>query len=404
MTSTQLRTPQPQNARTILFVDDEPITCKWFYRSFSDEFTIVTATGTESALQVLSNFNTHIAVLVTDFRMPGQDGLALLRSVQAEHRHVVRILFTAYAEKEMALTAVNQGRVHRILEKPLDEALVREALRDALDTYRQRKREREHFLIEGRTAAKGETLGFLAKKLNTPLTTVLDYVKTLRERYLAPASDLPAGVAQFTEKRSGDIVNMIDAVERRTQYAMLLGATIEESARTAYPGAASASFQASQLVNALLNEYPFEGNERAWITYDLDADFLLPQQPDLLYLVLCILTKNAMSALRERPEPNLHISLARNDSEEVQTDDGETQCEILFTDNGKGIDPESLARLMRDPVTPDWAPARSETGLIFCQRVVQSMQGLIEVQSKPGQGTTVRLVFNTEPNLERVKP
>ncbi len=395
MTSTQLLTQQPQNARTILFVDDEPKTCKWFYRSFSDEFTIVTATGTESALDVLSNFTTHIAVLVTDFRMPGPDGLALLSAVQADHRHIVRILFTAYAEKEMALTAVNQGRVHSILEKPLDDVSVREALRDALDTYQQRKR--DHSLIEGRAAAKSETLGFLAQKLNTPLATVLEYVKTLRERYLIPASGVPEGVAQFTEKNSGDIVDMINAVERRTQYAMLLGATIEQSAKAAYAGAAPTSFQASHLVNALLNEYPFEAGERAWVTHDLNTDFPLPQQPDLLYLVLCVVTKNAMSALRGRQKPNLHIALKRSTGA-----DG-SRSEILFSDNGKGIEAESLTRLMREPVTTGWAPAHSGMGLVFCQRVVQSMQGLIEVQSKLDQGTTVRLAFNTEPNLEGVK-
>jgi hypothetical protein len=45
----------------------------------------------------------------------------------ARHRHVVRLLATAYAEKDVAIAAVNQGKVLRILEKPLDGEATREA-------------------------------------------------------------------------------------------------------------------------------------------------------------------------------------------------------------------------------------------------------------------------------------
>ena len=46
--------------------------------------------------------------------------MKLLRAVQRDLRHVIRLLATAYAEKDVAIAAVNQGKVLRILEKPLD--------------------------------------------------------------------------------------------------------------------------------------------------------------------------------------------------------------------------------------------------------------------------------------------
>ena len=60
-------------------------------------------------------------MVVTDFRMPRRDGLDLLRAVQREFRHLVRLLATAHADKDVAIAAVNEGKVLRILEKPLDE-------------------------------------------------------------------------------------------------------------------------------------------------------------------------------------------------------------------------------------------------------------------------------------------
>jgi two-component system response regulator PhcR len=386
--------PVSQDACAILFVDDEPQTCKWFARLFSDEFSILTAGGVDEALQTLRERGPAIAVLVTDYRMPGRDGLALLCAAQREHRHVVRLLATAYAEKDVAIAAINQGRVQRILEKPFDDTQVREALREALETYRER--EREHSLVEGRAAAMRETLGFLAHELNTPLATVLGYMEALKDRHRIPGPDAPPGVAQIAENRPGDTLTMIEAAERRALYALSLVATFVQSARDAYPGAAPAPLRASRLVKALLDEYPFEDDERAWVSADLRADFELPGQRDLLYLVLCSLTKNALLALRGGPQPSLHITLERS----VSAQDGAPQTAIRFTDNGPGIAPEILARLTREPVTTRAAQGGSGMGLLFCRRVVQSMGGLIEVRSELGRGTSVTLLFKPDANLE----
>ncbi len=401
MPSSQSSQSSP-DASTILFVDDEPQTCKWFARLFADEFTIVTAGGTDEALQVLSLRASEIAVLVTDFRMPGRDGLALLRAAQAGHRHVVRLMATAYAEKDVAVAAINQGRVQQILEKPFDDAEVREALREALETYRQR--EREHSLVEGRAVAMRETLGFLAHELNTPLATVLGYMEALKERHQSPGAGAPPGLALIAEKRPGDTLNMLDGAERGTLYAMSLVATFVRSARDAYPGAVSESLPASRLVGALLDEYPFDGDERAWVTSDLAADFLLPEQHDLLYLVLCTLTKNALLALRKISQPRLHIALVQGPAGQAKAPGEEAHHEIRFIDNGPGIEPGVLARLTREPVTTRAAQGGSGMGLLFCRRVVQSMQGTIAVHSEWGQGTTVTLTFKSGTNLERGKP
>ena len=383
-----------------MFVDDEPHACKWFARLFADEFSIITAGGVDEALQTLRERGPEVAVLVTDYRMPDKNGLDLLAAVQREHRHVVRLLATAYAEKDVAVAAVNQGRVLQILEKPFDEAQVRAVLREALDAFVQR--EREQALSDGRAGAMRETLGFLAHELNTPLATVLGYMDALKYRYLPPAPDAPPGIAGMTEKRPGDTLTMIEAAGRRTAYAMSLIATFVQSARDAYPGSAGsapAPLQASQLVSTLLNDYPFEHDERTWVSCDLHGDFELPGQRDLLYLVLCTLTKNAMLALRGQvqPQPQLHITLEAV----ADAPPGGHNTAIRFTDNGPGIAPEILSRLTHEPVTTRAQQGGSGMGLLFCRRVVQSMGGQIEVRSGPGPGTSVILLFKPEPLTER---
>ena len=373
-------------ARSILFVDDEASSRKWFALTFGDEFTVITASGVQEALTLLAEHGDDFAVLVTDYRMPERDGMNLLRTVQRDFRHLVRLLATAYAEKEVAIAAVNQGKVMRILEKPLDEAPTREALREALALHRSQALERA--LNEGRVAAMRETLGFLAHELNTPLATVRGYVNAVAVRHQPPGPDTPPGIVQFAEDHPGQLIAALESAERRALYCQSLVSTFVQSARDAYPGAVLETVSAAGLVRSLLDEYPFEGDERSWVESELSGDFKLPGRRDLLYLVLCTLAKNALLVLRGRPAPRLRIELGRETPVR-----GPTRSWVRFADNGPGIEPDVLSRLTREPVTTRANAGGNGMGLMFCFRVMQSLGGAIEVESEFGSGATVWLYF-----------
>jgi two-component system response regulator PhcR len=373
----------------ILYVDDEPASRKLFALEFGDEFKVVTAGGAEEAMAILAQRSADFGVLVTDYRMPERDGMKLLRAVQREHRHVVRLLATAYAEKDVAIAAVNQGKVLRILEKPLDGETTREALREALALYRAQAVER--VVNEGRVAALREALGFLAHELNTPLATVRGYVGSVAARHIPAAADSPPGIAQFTEEYPGELVTALERAERRALYCQSLVSTFVQSARDAYPDALPQSIRASSLVEALLDEFPFEENERGCVVLDVRRDFRLPGRRDLLYLVLCTLAKNALLAMRGRPHARLCLEVdAAPDAPAARR-----AC-IRVRDNGPGIPPEVLAKLTREPVTTRAGAGGSGMGLMFCQRVMQAINGTIEVQSTLGEGATVTLFFQPQ--------
>ena len=373
-------------ARTVLVVDDEALSRKWFCRTFEKEFRIEAAASVDEALELLRVRGAEIAVLVTDYRMPGRNGLELLRAVQHGYRHIVPLLSTAYAEKEMAIAAVNEGRVFRILEKPLDEQAARQALRDAMTLHRVQARERA--LHESRAMAMRETLGFLAHELNTPLGTVRGYMNALRDRY--QALDSGDGQAVFREHRPGELIAAIDAAERRALYCQSLVSTFVQSARSAYPGSTGKTVEASALVKALLAEYPFDSDEHGWVVPRLHEDFSLPGHRDLLYLVLCSLTKNALQALRGHAAPQLCIEIGRGALPGLPS-----QPWIRIADNGPGVPPEILSRLTLEPVATRAGSGGHGMGLLFCSRVMQSIGGSIAINSEPGQGCSVTLNFQS---------
>lgn len=123
---------ETQQARpTVVYVDDEELARKYFARSAGSGYEVLLASDAEEAISLLRREGARVAILVTDFRMPGRHGGELLRQVSQEYPHIVRILVTAYVDKDALRGAVNPDEVFRILEKPLGVGTVREVLASA---------------------------------------------------------------------------------------------------------------------------------------------------------------------------------------------------------------------------------------------------------------------------------
>jgi two-component system response regulator PhcR len=370
----------------VLMVDDEAQACKWFSRLYGDEFVVWTAGGVDEALDILARRSADVGVLLTDFRMPRRDGVELLGLVRREHTHVGRLLASAYADKAVAMSAVNEGQVEHILEKPLDEALTRQALRRSLAGSVQRVQ--DSLLAADRAVALRETLGFLAHEVTTPLATVRGYLGAIGQRHLADAED---AVARFAQERPGQVLDMIDAARRRADYAQSLVTTFLHSARDACLPRGAGSMMAGALLDAVLRTYPFEGDEAQWIVQDRSADFELPGRRDLLHLVVCTLVKNALQAMHAHPPtgPRIGLSLVQK---APRAEDRPLPC-LSVSDNGPGIDATVLSRLGREPVTTRGASGGTGMGLLFCHRVMVSLGGRLMIESSPGTGTTIMLFF-----------
>lgn len=385
--------PPLQTPKAILVVDDEPQACKWFARLFADEFTLLTAHSVDEALALLNQRGHEVAVVLTDYRMPHRNGVDLLSTLCTSHPHISRLLISAYADKAVAMAAVNQGQVEQILEKPLDETYTRQVLRKALTNGQRRAEERAQ--LDNRASTLRETLGFLAHEASTPLATVRGYLSAMKDRHVEHPAGEPGAAAQIVQRKPGEILAMIEAAQRGTVFAQSLVAKFVRTTQEVMPGDAQVPLRASELVAAVRDEYPFDGDEARWVHCDVGNDFELPGHRDLLYLVLCTLVKNAVLALRSAPpaDPQLHIELAHC----APAAGLPAQSLIGVRDNGPGISPEVLARLTREPLATRAQTGGSGMGLVFCQRVVSTLGGAMEVQSTLGQGAVVTLYFPIRP-------
>ncbi|HTZ96938.1 MAG TPA: HD domain-containing phosphohydrolase [Terriglobales bacterium] len=126
----------------ILFVDDEAAVLEGYRRILHKDFQLRTAPGGEAALADLEQ-NGPYAVVVSDMRMPGMNGLELLSCVRKNSPHTIRVILTGHADIDTALAAVNEEAVFRFLTKPCNPALLRRTLTTCLLQHRLLTAERE---------------------------------------------------------------------------------------------------------------------------------------------------------------------------------------------------------------------------------------------------------------------
>ena len=127
------------NAPLILFVDDEATAVKYFQRAIDSLAPVVTACTVEEGMRKLDEHGETLTVLVSDQRMPGGFGNELLVYARTRYPHMVRILTTAYSELEQTVEAVNQGQIHRYIQKPWEISALRMELKQALELAALRK-------------------------------------------------------------------------------------------------------------------------------------------------------------------------------------------------------------------------------------------------------------------------
>ncbi|KQQ46215.1 histidine kinase [Methylobacterium sp. Leaf125] len=118
---------------TILAVDDEPDILIALEDLFEDQYRVLTTTKPAEALQILAG-NPDIAVILSDQRMPGMTGDAMLAEARKVH-DAQAILLTGYADMSAVVAALNQGGITGYATKPWDANLLRNTVRQAFERH-----------------------------------------------------------------------------------------------------------------------------------------------------------------------------------------------------------------------------------------------------------------------------
>ena len=166
---------------TILVVDDEPNYLIVLSELLKEEgFEVMTAQSGEDGLKIVAD--TDLDLVITDMRMPGMDGLELLKAVKLYNQDLPVIMITAFGEVEKAVVAMKAG-AYNYLVKPFNNEELLLNIRKAIEHFsllrenlrlRDEARVRYGFAsIVGKNARMQEIYQLIEKVAPTPASVLI---------------------------------------------------------------------------------------------------------------------------------------------------------------------------------------------------------------------------------------
>ena len=120
----------------VLLVDDDAMVLAGLKRQLRNRFSIDTALSGEEALQRMRE-NGPYAVIVSDFMMPGMNGVEFLSRVKKSNPETIRMMLTGTADMPTAIKAVNEGNVFQFHPKPCPTETLSQAIHSGLAQYKK---------------------------------------------------------------------------------------------------------------------------------------------------------------------------------------------------------------------------------------------------------------------------
>ena len=105
--------------KKILIVDDEKPLRDTLARWFRPQYECLTAPDADDALRQIRE-NSDLALMITDVKMPGEDGVTLLRKAKEIRQNLPAILLTAYGSVDLAVQAMKEG-ARDFFQKPVTD-------------------------------------------------------------------------------------------------------------------------------------------------------------------------------------------------------------------------------------------------------------------------------------------
>ncbi|MDP2273639.1 MAG: HD domain-containing phosphohydrolase [Archangium sp.] len=122
----------PPPVERFLVVDDDPSITEALTKVVkSMGFEVISHTDPREAAR-----ETAFDLIITDFMMPHMSGVELLNALRATRPEAVRLLITAANDFKVAMKAVNEGEVFKLLGKPWGLNELRSAITQAVDYHR----------------------------------------------------------------------------------------------------------------------------------------------------------------------------------------------------------------------------------------------------------------------------
>lgn len=384
----------------ILLVDDEEGICKILSISLQDSgYEVFTACNGEDALEIF--FKKMPPIVLTDIKMPGMDGIELLRRIKRENPETEVIMITGHGDMNLAIKSLKHEATD-FVTKPINDDVLEIALKRAKERILMRRQLREYTenlerLVEEKTrklldaermAAVGETVSGLAHAIKNIAGSlkggvfVLDKGLELDNKgYLREGWRMVKGNVDKIRNLSMDLLNYGKSAEIRLQMS-------------------DPNHPPQEVFKLLASQATEHG---IFIETNLDPNlepFLF--DPEGIYRCLLTIVSNALdsfkstSLMTENGDPIERAEIEKRVVIESRKIDG-WAVEYRISDTGAG-----MTEKVRDKVFQSFFSTKGAEGtgigLMMTQKIIKQHRGSIEVISELGKGATFIIRLPNAPN------
>ena len=387
-----------QKPERILIVDDEADIAAILKLHLEDSGYVTAWAGNgQTALQMLKEGG--FSLILMDVRMPGMNGVELLKRTTESGLDVAVIMMTAHGSEDLVVECMTSGAVDYI-SKPfsLDDTLQRVdravANRRMLQSKKRLEQEKEDFLY------------MLSHDLKNPITVVIGSIDIMREGRLGPVNTEQVEYLQSAIDSCNEVVAMIDNLLDVQRFET---GRMPVVLRPHSPAAIAAA-----AVERFSKAAEYEGVELALET-DGDTTEIAVDR-GLMYRVFANLLVNAIKFTPEGGNIKVSCRCIKNSAAHriripvhfiPPAGFANRHCfvRISVKDTGNGIPHEDLDHIFERYTQSHNAAGRERggagLGLAFCKLAVESFNGIIWAESEAGAGSEFIILLPCYPGSSR---
>jgi signal transduction histidine kinase len=375
----------PPSPWGIVLIDDEPDIRDVISISLQDSgYLVDMAADGETGLSLCTAKDPQI--VITDIRMPGMDGIQVLKALKEKCPDIEVIVMTAFADMDLAVQAL-QLDASDFITKPVHDETLHLALERARQRYMARKQARDYTaLLEKENATQAQilhqdkmmSLGRLAAsvvhEINNPLSGILNYsrlmIKVLKKGDLTP-------------ERRDKFIQYLDLIETESDRCSHIVSNLLAFSRKSPPSFASVHIPDLLDRCIALSRHKLELQNINLLRH-VQED-IAPVEGDFNQLQQCVINLifNAVDAMPEGGD--MHIRAYGKP---------EKSCLVIAVeDTGTGIAPEDLPHIFEPFYTTKKEGYGVGLGLSTVYGIIEQHSGRVEVQSRPEAGTVFLLIL-----------
>jgi signal transduction histidine kinase len=352
--------------KSILIVDDEEDICEMLSISLTDQgYEVLTARNGEEALRLFRVVNPPI--VLSDIRMPGIDGIEILRKIKEEKPETEVIMITGHGDLDLAIRSLKYEATD-FITKPIHDEVLEIALKRAHERISMRQKIREHI----------EHLEKLVHEISGLSHTIKSLAGGLEGGTFVLEKGIALGHREYLIQGWGMIRSSVDRIRNLAMDLLNFAKPSELLYRLCDPN--KPVKEVADLVKSRAQEHGIE--LKTSLAPDLD---LLRFDQNAVQRCLLDLVTNAMDAVlaSDRSDKAKEVMIRT-----LKADGWGVEYQVV--DNGCGMEKETQERIFKGFFSTKGMTGTG-VGLMVTKKIVDAHKGLLQVESAKDLGTKVTI-------------